>query len=316
MQARSKDRLFTLLFCLIPTTWAGSFIAAKYVVAEIDPLSSTFWRFMLASLVMFPLLAVWQGRSHPRLGDMAWWRHIGLVVLFSGIGYHVLFFMGIERTTPTNAAVIIALNPFFTTLLEVLVFRRARPVRFYIGFALSFAGATWVNLSRGGRFDLANLGMGELLCLLAALCWSVFTIGAKLTKKPEWSSLWINAYNCLLTAGLLFGGLVLFRGLPVWRMSPTGWNGLWFMAVFPTAIGYTIFYIGVQKKGPAWAVNFIYLVPSCTVLLDYLFFHAGLTMAVAGGTAVVIAGLFIAHSRRYGREMPDAAGNRKNPAQR
>jgi drug/metabolite transporter (DMT)-like permease len=63
------------------------------------------------------------------------------------------------------------------------------------------------------------------------------------------------------------------------------------MAVFPTAIGYTLFYIGVQKKGPAWASTYIYLVPSFTANLDHLFFGAPFTMSFVIGTTLVVFGL-------------------------
>ena len=63
------------------------------------------------------------------------------------------------------------------------------------------------------------------------------------------------------------------------------------MAIFPTAIGYTLYYIGVQKKGPAWAATFIYLVPSFTANLDHLFFNAPFTVPMVVGTTLVVIGL-------------------------
>ena len=46
-----------IIFFIIPITWAGSFIAAKYVVAEISPLESVFWRFFLSAIVMYPFFS-------------------------------------------------------------------------------------------------------------------------------------------------------------------------------------------------------------------------------------------------------------------
>jgi drug/metabolite transporter (DMT)-like permease len=63
--------------------------------------------------------------------------------------------------------------------------------------------------------------------------------------------------------------------------------------IFPTTIGYTMFYIGVIRKGPAWASTFIYLVPSITANLDYLFFKVTLTTSMVAGTTMVVFGLLI-----------------------
>jgi drug/metabolite transporter (DMT)-like permease len=280
------NRYFTIAFFIIPLTWAGSFIAGKYVVAEIDVFSSVFWRFGLSALIMLPGLILFKRNTHPPFMDKSFATHLGLVTLTSGILYHVLFFLALNYASPTNTALIIALNPFFTAIAERFFFRYNRTNRFYVGFIIAFAGAIWVNLSRGS--GLSWPGIGELLCLLASLTWSGYTIIAKKTKHPEWDALWINGYIYLLTAILIFPFIPsIFEFSLTWR----GWSGLWYMAIFPTTIGYTLFYIGVQKKGPAWASTFIYLVPSFTANLDHIFFNAVFTIPMVVGTTLVVIGL-------------------------
>jgi drug/metabolite transporter (DMT)-like permease len=291
---KMSDKIFSLIFLSIPTTWAGSFIAVKFVVAEIDPLSGVFYRFFLSALVMFPGLIFLKRRTHPSFSDRKLVQHIIFVSLLSGVGYHIFFFWALKYTSPTSAALIIALNPFFTAFGEIVLFRQRRAFKFYLGFVLAFLGAIWVNLARGGGWQFSKPGIGELLCMMASLIWAAYTIYAKKTKHPEWDSMWINAYNYLLTAMIVFllvGGSIAQR--QVFDVSWPAWAGLLYMAIFPTAIGYTLFYIGVQRKGPAWAATFIYMVPSITALLDFIFFDAALSVALVFGTFLVVAGLLI-----------------------
>ncbi len=273
-------------------TWAGSFIAGKYVVAEINPVESTVLRFFLSALIMIPGFVIFHRKAHLNFRDKKLLWHLLVVVLTAGIGYHIFFFWALEYTTPTNTALIIALNPFFTAFGEIIFFKKARPLRFYAGFLLAFSGAVWVNISRGGMIDFSALGLGELFCLIAALLWSFYSIFARMTKKEEWDSLWINAYNYLFTALLLvpFVSLGFYTSL-FSSVSSSAWSALIYMAVFPTAIGYTLYYVGVQRKGPAWASTFIYLVPSFTAILDHLYFDALLTLPLIGGTVLVVTGL-------------------------
>ncbi len=289
---RVNDKIFTILFLSIPFTWAGSFIAGKYVISDVDPIGSVFLRFIFSAASMLPFLYFWNYKNHPSLKDKKYLIHLFVVALTAGIGYHVFFFWALEYTSPTNTALIIALNPFFTAFAEIIFLKRTRSPRFYIGFLLAFLGALWVNVTRNGAFDFSLIGWGELFCLIAALMWTVYTIFAKATKKKEWDALWINAYGYLLTALFMlpFVGS-LFSLETLGAISHPAWLGLLYMAVFPTAIGYTLFYIGVQRKGPAWAVTFIYLVPSVTAVLDHLFFSAVLTLALMIGTALVVIGL-------------------------
>lgn len=290
MKSTRTDRFFALIFLLIPSTWAGSFIAGKYVIAELDPFGSVFWRFLLSAGAMLPFLLACKRHRHPDFSDKKFLMHLIIVVLTAGIGYHLFFFLALKYTTPTNTALIIALNPFFTAIAEVVIFRKRRPGRFYFGFILAFAGAILVNISKNGAFDFNNIGTGEILCFLAAVTWSIYTILAKLTRDEKWDSLWLNAYNYLFTALLI---IPFMPGLFWPQLSMQAWSGILYMAIFPTAIGYTLFYVGVQKKGPAWATTFIYLVPSFTVVLDHLFFRAAISIEMIGGTIAVVSGLII-----------------------
>lgn len=289
---RFFDRFFIFIFLLIPFTWGGSFIAAKYVVQDIDPVSMVVLRFFLSAMIMLPWLFFFHRNHHPDLKNLSYWFHLLTLVIIGGISYHIFFFWGIKYTSPTNAAIIIALNPFFTAFAEIIFFKNRRSTRFYIGFVISFSGALWVNIARGGPIDLSNLGLGEFLCLIASLLWSTYAVTAKATKREGWDSLWLNAYNYLLTALLLipFTGQIFTNEF--WQaVSTPAWLGIWYMVIFPTTIGYTMFYIGVQRKGPAWASTFIYLVPSITANLDFLFFNALLTPPMVIGTTMVVIGL-------------------------
>ncbi len=289
---RFFDRFFVFIFLLIPFTWGGSFIAAKYVVQDIDPVSMVVLRFFLSAMIMLPWLFLFHRNHHPDFKNLSYWFHLLTLVIIGGISYHIFFFWGLKFTSPTNAAIIIALNPFFTAFAEIIFFKNRRNARFYAGFIISFSGALWVNIGRGGPIDFSNLGLGELLCLIASLLWSTYAITAKATKREGWDSLWLNAYNYLLTALLLIPFTWQIFTSEFWQaISTPAWLGIWYMVIFPTTIGYTMFYVGVQRKGPAWASTFIYLVPSITANLDFLFFNALLTPPMVIGTTMVVIGL-------------------------
>ena len=293
------NKYFTPIFLAIPVTWAGSFIAAKYVVQSIDPLESVFLRFFFSALVMLPFLLIFKRDNHPNLLQSNFLKHLIIVVLTGGIGYHIFFFTALKYTSPTNTALIIALNPFFTAIAEKFLNKENRPKRFYFGFFMSFAGALWVIISRGSD-GFVLPGKGELFCLIASILWSAYTILSKYTKEEKWDSYWIGAYNYLFTALLIIPFSLNVLSFDYWQnISLVAWSGIWYMAIFPTAIGYTLFYIGIQKKGPAWAAAFIYLVPSMTANLDLIFFGAEFTFSMVVGTTIVVAGLFVGNLSQH-----------------
>jgi len=293
------ERYFPFIYLITPIAWAGSFIAGKYVVLDLSPVASTVIRFLLSSLLMLPPLALWHRRQHPPFSDPKFLLHLAIVVLVGGAIYHVLFFTALQTISPTETSLIIALNPFFTAFGEVLFLRRKRSGRFYIGFALAMAGALWVNVARGGRIDFGHLEWGHLIAFAAALCWSAYALLTRVTKHESWDSLWINAWGFFLTAIVLLpvAGITLFWS-DLANMSTAGWTGTLYMAIFPTAIGYTLFYVAIQKRGPGWASSYIYLVPSFTAVMDHAFFKAMLSLPMIVGTAMVVAGLLIGNLPR------------------
>ena len=77
------------------------------------------------------LLLVFHREKHPPFFHKEFVFHLGLVVITSGVAYHILFFMALQFTTPTNTALIIGLNPFFTAFAEVFILKIKRQMRFY-----------------------------------------------------------------------------------------------------------------------------------------------------------------------------------------
>lgn len=302
---------FTVLFLVIPLTWAGSFIAGKYALFELTAYETVFLRFLFSGLIMlFPLL-LFRRKSHPKFSDKSFLLHLVIVIIFSGIGYHYFFFKGLKLASPTNTALIIALNPFFTAFGEIFFLKTTRESRFYVGFALAFLGALLVNITRtGSGFNMP--GPGELYNLIASLMWSVYTILSKKTKTANWDPYWIGFYNYGFTALLLLPVMGITSWSGIWHnLSVTGWTAVLYMAIFPTAIGYTLFYIGIQKKGPGWAATFIYIVPSFTAILEMLFFGTELTIMLISGTVMVVGGLLFGNTQLFKKDR-----NKKKPQHR
>jgi drug/metabolite transporter (DMT)-like permease len=75
------------------------------------------------------------------------------------------------------------------------------------------------------------------------------------------------------------------------ELSREGWAASWYMAIFPTALAYSVYYAGVQRRGPSWASAYNYLVPPLTAGLDHLFFGAPINAGLVGGTVLVVIGL-------------------------
>jgi drug/metabolite transporter (DMT)-like permease len=113
----------------------------------------------------------------------------------------------------------------------------------------------------------------------------------------------------MLLGALMDGGIAIaFAGPPVIETRPGYWLGLVYLAVFASALAFTLYLPVVRKIGPAKAAYSSVLVPIIamafsTWLEDYRW--TGLTIA---GAALALGGMVVALSRsRSVVPSPDAA---------
>ena len=99
--------------------WAMMFHLGKYTVAYMSPESIGGWRFLLAGLVLVPLVGLREGLDWPGLRRNA----LPLLAMATiGIGgFNLSLFYGLKHTSPVNGALIIALCPALITLFSALL---------------------------------------------------------------------------------------------------------------------------------------------------------------------------------------------------
>jgi drug/metabolite transporter (DMT)-like permease len=134
----AKSSFPILALTLASLFWSGNFIVGRALRGLIDPLSLNFARWALALVLMGPF--VWRDfvASMPVLRRE--WRLV-LALGATGIAaFHTLVYFALQRTTATNALLILALAPAATvTGAAALSSEPLRPIQFF-GTLLSLAG--------------------------------------------------------------------------------------------------------------------------------------------------------------------------------
>ncbi len=146
----------TFLIAFLPVVAVLSF-------ANIPPLISLGWSTAFAALFLGFLVLykkLWHELRNPLL-----WKYVFFITLFISVLTYGLFFLGLEKTTPGNAA-IINLFEIFTSFLFFNVLRGERiSFDYKVGAFLMVAGALIVV----GR-DFSGINVGDILILGATLC--------------------------------------------------------------------------------------------------------------------------------------------------
>ena len=268
--------------------WAAAFIAGKFALAELTPLTVAAWRYVFAVAMLLPLVrrrADWHG-----IGAVS--GRLALMVFCGGVLYPALFLAALSRTTATNTALLIALNPTLTVLFAPLAGERIDPRRLP-GVLLALAGAAIV-VTHGdlGRLGEVGHASGDLLAILAACCWVTFNVTSQSVvarAKPAAINAAVYGFGALALFGLAQAEQPVRQFLTA---SPQAVVAVVVMAALSSALAGQLFLIGVRAVGVTRAAIFVNFVPVLTAGLAALLLGERLDAAQAAGGAAVLVGVW------------------------
>lgn len=292
MMASTRVNRMIVYFKLFLTAvcWGGTFIAGRLIAGHVGPFSAAFLRFLIATLFLFLLVWRTEGRLPPvRRGQILPVILLGLTGVFS---YNVFFFKGLELIEAGRAAIIIANNPIFITLLSALIFRERLNFLKGAGVLLSVTGAMVV-VSKGnmGAVLGQGLGRGEIFIFCSVASWVAFSLIGK-AVMADLSPLVSVAYSAAVGALLLLGpALAEGLGRHLGHYLVRDWLSLFYLGIFGTVIGFVWYYQGIKAIGPMKASLFINFVPISAIVLAYFILREPITISLLIGTLLVCTGL-------------------------
>ena len=206
MSAAERRGHLLALFTIV--VWGTTFLSTSVLLRDFAPLEILILRMVLG----IAALTV----ARPRRLQLKSRRHEWL---FAGAGltgvslYFLLENYALTFTYSANCSVIISTAPFFVAI-AVRLFLGGAPMgrSFYAGFAVAILGIALLSFS-GQALNLNPLG--DLLCLLAAVCWGGYSV---FLKKIE-----TCGYDTLLVTRRIFLYGLLFL-LPALPFTPVGFE--------------------------------------------------------------------------------------------
>jgi drug/metabolite transporter (DMT)-like permease len=227
--------------------------------------------------------------------------HLPLLLILSACsaGNQIIFLLGLNRTSVAHSAIIIGMGPIFVLLISAAARIERITTRKVIGMLVALAGVavlvrpTYSDTMPGHPLAPSTLA-GDALVALASLAFSVFAVfGKKATEL--YSPIVMNAfaYGVVALALLPFAGWQA-REFAFAHVSSTGWASLAYMAVFPSAICYIIYYYALSHIAPSRVSAFTYLQPLIATLLAVVFLDERVTAPLVAGGTVIFGGVYLA----------------------
>ncbi len=157
-----------LFFLLPPLFWAGNFIVGRAVRDEIPPVTLSFARWVLASLLLLPFsykIIIKEYREY-----LHNWR-LTLVTSVTGFAaFNSLIYLGLQSTPATNGTILNAFIPILISLFGALFLGLSVTWRLSVGILLSLCGILSI-VSAGDWNNLLalNVNHGDFIIFIAMI---------------------------------------------------------------------------------------------------------------------------------------------------
>lgn len=272
--------------------WSMNITVTRYVADYISPVSISFYRWLVAFLVLTPFMLgkVWRERQLV----LAHWKQLAVLGAFGMVLYQGLGYSAAHYTTATNMGIINAFIPVFTTFVSMLMLKDI-PNRFaVVGSMLSFAGLLYV-MAQGNFSQLVQSGghLGDVMMVLAVFFYAFY--GVFLKKWQLQIPLLISLYVQIIFALLYHLPFVLYLGLDA--IDQHNVSSVLYAGIFPSLIAPLVWMLAVQIIGPNRTSIFMNLMPVCTAIIAKLWLGEAWTIYHSIGGLVILSGILLAQKK-------------------
>jgi drug/metabolite transporter (DMT)-like permease len=190
------------LSLLVVFFWATLPVALKISLKALDAWTLTWLRFCVATVITFIVIIIsgsWKAYKNLSLKNWAWLLLAGFMLIANYVG----FLIGLEKTTPANAQVLIQLAPLLMILGGVVLYKETFSSRQKGGALLLFLGLSLFFKDQVGSILNSQYTTGVIILVFAAITWAVYAL---IQKK----------LHDVLSPQAILAGIYLLAAIVLW----------------------------------------------------------------------------------------------------
>ncbi|HBJ79843.1 MAG: DMT family transporter [Fusobacterium varium] len=289
----NKNTLGHISAILTVLIWGTTFISTKVLLSHFTPIEILFFRFSLgfiALLLIYPHKLILTDKKQEKFFMLAGLCGVTLYFLFENIALTYSF--------ASNIGVIVSISPFITGILTHFFLKQEKlKLSFFLGFFVSITGVALISFN--GSTVLKLNPIGDILAVLAAATWSIYSIVTKKISDYQYNT--IQVTRRIFFYGLIFMLPALFFfdfhiGIDRFKEPLLLFNIL-FLGFGASAVCFVTWNLSLKLLGVLKTSVYIYAVPVITVAFSAFILKEKITSIAMVGTFLTLAGLFISENR-------------------
>jgi drug/metabolite transporter (DMT)-like permease len=288
-----------MLFISLGLLWGMPYLLIRIAVGAIDPLVVAASRTLIGALLLLPLAV----RRNELAAGFRRWRWLLAYTLIEISLPWLLLGHAETRLNSSTAGLLVAVVPLMAAVIVTKLGHERLEPRRALGLGVGFCG---VALLVGLDVELSNLvAVGAVM--VVALCYAVgpIIVDRKLRDVPVIG---------VVTASLIVATLVYAPFVPaLWPREPVplaAVGSVVGLGVLCTAAAFLVFFALIAEVGASRATVITYVNPAVAIVLGAVVLAEPLTLGMALGFPLVIAGSVLGTSRARTPLAPAGEGAR------
>lgn len=283
--ARTGQAHAHALAFLIIVVISTSFPLGEYITHGLDPAVMMCLRFVLAALLMAPIVAWREGLTLPEARSILRYLALGAPLAF----FFWCMFEALRTTSGLNTSAIFTIVPGLAALFGAVLVGERLGLHRLAALFLGMIGALWV-IFRGDPDRLTNLEVtiGDGIFLAGCVGYAVYSSLIKFLHRGE--PILVQSFWTMVAAALW---LLAASNVKLWRTDWSGvetvvLGGIVYLAVLPTLITFFLTQYTTLRLGPTRVQAYGYALPAIVLLLDLALGKPAPPLMTVPGLAIVL----------------------------
>ncbi len=298
MDKRLRAHVFLIIVNLF---YGAGFSVSKLVMpAFIKPFGFIFIRVSVTTVLFFMLQKFFIKEQIKR-------SDIPLLIFCAVFGVVVnqeMFFLGLERTTPINAALIMIMTPILVFVISFFMRHEQATWQKIMGLVFGGGGALLIMSGKSFNFSSDTL-LGDIFILINATSYAIYLVMVRPLMK-QYHPLTVVTY--IFAIGLIpvsIFGFNQFITIDWQGFTTTAWMGVAFVVICTTFFAYLLNMLALREVSSSVVGAYIYMQPVLASIIAILLGQDRLSSEKIIAAVCIFFGVYmVSFGGRFGRKSP------------
>jgi drug/metabolite transporter (DMT)-like permease len=291
----NKNKAYIYLILTV-SAWGSLYVASKFVLNSIPPITVLFLRYLISSLILLGIT-----KMRPKVviekSDYKYIIFMGVVGYFMAISAQMI---GTKLANASIASLINSMNPVFVIIFAVPALKEKITYSKVIAIVASVIGAYVII----GHSNASGETLGIIFSIFSVAMWSLMTVLArKVTQKYD--AITITTYAIIIAAICTFPTSIIevvnVSHGEIFSMSNMVW--ILYIGIFCTAIPHLLWNKSLSLIEAGECSLFYPVQPIVSAILGSIFLGEHIGKSFILGAALIIGGILFSILNGYNKKL-------------